>query len=146
MREFGSLVASMLTEERNQVIVKKAVFALVKVCRHFHVSLVGDMPRGGDVLKNVRDQRDFFLWKQSNIDIVPEDYNWMRVMIKEFRDKVAEKVGIQYAQKMYPNLEDLKPNQMYVLYPKKNERGNIFKLFNVRMPEFHHHSAHPTPA
>ena len=141
MREFGSLVASMLTEERNQVIVKKAVFALVKVCRHFHVSLVGDMQRGGDVLKNVRDQRDFFLWKQSNIDIVPEDYNWMRVMIKEFRDKVAEKVGIQYAQKMYPNFEDLKANQMYVLYPKKNERGNIFKLFNVRMPEFHHHSA-----
>ncbi len=141
MREFGSLVASMLTEERNQVIVKKAVFALVKVCRHFHVSLVGDMQRGGDVLKNVRDQRDFFIWKQSNIDIVPEDYNWLRVMIKEFRDKVIEKVGIGYAQKMYPNFEDLRPDQMYVLYPKKNERGNLFKLFNVRMPEFHHHSA-----
>jgi len=141
MREFGSLVASMLTEERNQVIVKKAVFALVKVCRHFHVSLVGDMQRGGDVLKNVRDQRDYFIWKQSNIDIVPEDYDWLRKMIKEFRDKVIEKVGIGYAQRLYPNMEDLKPNQMYVLYPKKNERGNIFKLFNVRMPEFHHHSA-----
>ena len=141
IREFGSLVASMLTEERNQVIVKKAVFALVKVCRHFHVSLVGDMQRGGDVLKNVRDQRDFFIWKQSNIDIVPEDYNWLRVMIKEFRDKVTEKVGIGYAQKMYPNFEDLKPDEMYVLYPKKNEKGNIFKLFHVRMPHFHHHSA-----
>jgi len=141
MREFGSLVASMLTEERNQVIVKKAVFALVKICRHFHVSLVGDMQRGGDVLKNVRDQRDFFIWKQSNIDIVPEDYDWLRKMIKEFRDKVIEKVGIGYAQKMYPNFEDLRPDQMYVLYPKKNEKGNIFKLFNVRMPEFHHHSA-----
>lgn len=141
MREFGSLVASMLTEERNQVIVKKAVFALVKICRHFHVSLVGDMQRGGDVLKNVRDQRDFFIWKQSNIDIVPEDYDWLRKMIKEFRDKVIEKVGIGYAQRLYPNMEDLQPNQMYVLYPKKNERGNIFKLFNVRMPEFHHHSA-----
>jgi len=141
IREFGSLVASMLTEERNQVIVKKAVFALVKICRHFHVSLVGDMQRGGDVLKNVRDQRDFFIWKQSNIDIVPEDYNWLRVMIKEFRDKVTEKVGIGYAQKMYPNFEDLKPDEMYVLYPKKNEKGNIFKLFHVRMPHFHHHSA-----
>ncbi len=141
IREFGSLVASMLTEERNQVIVKKAVFALVKVCRHFHVSLVGDMQRGGDVLKNVRDQRDFFIWKQSNIDIVPEDYNWLRVMIKEFRDKVTEKVGIGYAQKMYPNFEDLRPDEMYVLYPKKNEKGNIFKLFHVRMPHFHHHSA-----
>jgi len=141
MREFGSLVASMLTEERNQVIVKKAVFALVKICRHFHVSLVGDMQRGGDVLKNVRDQRDFFIWKQSNIDIVPEDYNWLRVMIKEFRDKVIEKVGIGYAQKLYPNFEDLTPEQMYVLYPKKNEKGNIFKLFHVRMPFFHHHSA-----
>jgi hypothetical protein len=141
IREFGSLVASMLTEERNQVIVKKAVFALVKVCRHFHVSLVGDMQRGGDVLKNVRDQRDFFIWKQSNIDIVPEDYNWLRVMIKEFRDKVTEKVGIGFAQKMYPNFEDLKPDEMYVLYPKKNEKGNIFKLFHVRMPRFHHHSA-----
>ncbi len=141
IREFGSLVASMLTEERNQVIVKKAVFALVKICRHFHVSLVGDMQRGGDVLKNVRDQRDFFIWKQSNIDIVPEDYNWLRVMIKEFRDKVTEKVGIGYAQKMYPNFEDLRPDEMYVLYPKKNEKGNIFKLFHVRMPHFHHHSA-----
>lgn len=141
IREFGSLVASQLTEERNQVIVKKAVFALVKVCRHFHVSLVGDMQRGGDVLKNVRDQRDFFLWKQSNIDIVPEDYEWMKKMIKEFRDKTAEKVGIGFAQKRYPNLEDLKPNEMYVLYPKKNERGNIFKKFTVKMPSFHHHSA-----
>lgn len=141
IREFGSLVASMLTEERNQVIVKKAVFALVKVCRHFHVSLVGDMQRGGDVLKNVRDQRDYFIWKQSNIDIVPEDYEWLKTMIKEFKDKVVEKVGIGYAQKLYPNMEDLAPDQMYVLYPKKNEKGNIFKLFSVRMPEFHHHSA-----
>ena len=141
IREFGSLVASQLTEERNQVIVKKAVFALVKVCRHFHVSLVGDMQRGGDVLKNVRDQRDFFLWKQSNIDIVPEDYDWMKKMIKDFRDRTAEKVGIGFAQRRYPNMEDLKPNEMYVLYPKKNERGNIFKKFIVKMPSFHHHSA-----
>ena len=141
MREFGSLVASQLTEERNQIIVKKAVFALVKICRHFHVSLVGDMQRGGDVLKNVRDQRDFFIWKQSNIDIVPEDYEWMKKMITELRDSVKEKVGIGLATRKYPNLEDLNPNQMYVLYPKKNAKGNLFKKFNVRMPLFHHHSA-----
>lgn len=141
MREFGSLVASQLTEERNQIIVKKAVFALVKVCRHFHISLVGDMQRGGDVLKNVRDQRDFFIWKQSNIDIVPEDYNWLREMITEFRKEVTNKVGIGFGQKLYPNMEDLKADQMYVLYPKKNAVGNLFKLFNVRMPSFHHHSA-----
>ncbi len=139
MREFGSLVASSLTEERNQVIVKKAVFAMVKIMRHFHLTLIGDMQRSGDVLSAVRDQRDYFLWRCSNIDIVSEDYKWLKDSIKAQREALAEKIGIGLALARYPNMEDLKHNQMYVLYPQKNENGNLYKLFAVRMPHFHHH-------
>lgn len=138
MREFGSLVASQLNEEKNQVIVKKAVFALVKVVRQFHISLVSDFQRANDILASVREQRDYFIWKQSNIDIVSEDYDWLRKMITDLREALALKVGEGIAQSRFPNLEDLKTNQMYVLYPKKNENGKLFKLFPVRMPYFHH--------
>lgn len=141
MREFGSLVSSQLTEERNQVIVKKAVFALVKVLRHFHISLVGDFQRANDIYSGVREQRDYFVWKCSNIDIVSDDYEWLRKDIKEKRDEIIKKGLPAQAYALYPNLEDLKPNQMYVLYPQKNERGNRYKLFEVRMPTFHHHQA-----
>ena len=60
-------------------------------------------------------------------------------MIKDLRDALAVKVGEGLAQSRFPNLEDLKKNQMYVLYPQKNENGKLFKLFYVRMPHFHHH-------
>jgi len=141
MREFGSLVSSQLTEERNQVIVKKAIFALVKVLRHFHISLVGDFQRANDIYSGVREQRDYFVWKCSNIDIVSEDYQWLRNDIKERRDEIIAKGLPAQAYALFPNLEDLKPNQMYVLYPQKNERGNRYKLFTVKMPSFHHHQA-----
>ncbi len=141
MREFGSLVSSQLTEERNQVIVKKAVFALVKILRHFHISLVGDFQRANDIYSGVREQRDYFVWKCSNIDIVSDDYKWLRDDIKAKRDVILEKGLPAQAYGLYPNMEDLKPNQMYVLYPQKNERGNRYKLFTVRMPTFHHHQA-----
>ena len=141
MREFGSLVSSQLTEERNQVIVKKAVFALVKVIRHFHISLVGDFQRANDIYSGVREQRDYFVWRCSNIDIVSDEYEWLRRDIKEKRDMILEKGLPAQAWAMYPNLEDLKPNQMYVLYPQKNEKGLRYKLFTVAMPSFHHHQA-----
>jgi hypothetical protein len=89
----------------------------------------------------VREQRDFFVWKCSNIDIVSEDYQWLRNDIKERREEIIAKGLPAQAYAMFPNLEDLKPNQMYVLYPQKNERGNRYKLFTVKMPSFHHHQA-----
>lgn len=141
MREFGSLVSSQLTEERNQVIVKKAVFALVKVLRHFHISLVGDFQRASDIYSGVKEQRDYFVWRCTNIDMMSDDYDWLRKDIKMRRDAILEKGLPAQAWGMFPNIEDLKPNQMYVLYPQKNERGNRYKLFNVGMPSFHHHQA-----
>lgn len=139
VRELGSLVASSLNEERNQVIVKKAFFKLVKICRHAHITLVGDLQRASDLLASVREQRDFIIFKTSNQDIVSEDYNWIRNGIKEKRKEIALKLGEPYANARYPNIEDLEPDQMYVVYPKKTDTGKRYELFKVRMPHFHHH-------
>jgi len=92
MREFGSLVSSQLTEERNQVIVKKAVFALVKIIRHFHISLIGDFQRANDIYSGVREQRDIFVWRCSNIDIVSDEYEWLRSASKKLMKNIVQDV------------------------------------------------------
>ncbi len=138
MREFGSLVSQQLNEERNQVIVKKAIFGIIKVIRQFRMSGIFDFQRYADIYSGVRDQRDIFLWRKSNIDIFPKDYEWLKKLIAEDRIEEAKNIGFEYAQKLYPNFEDLKKDQMYVLYKNKNSKGRRYKLFKVAMPKFHH--------
>ena len=138
MREFGSLVAQQLNEERNQVIVKKAIFGIIKVIRQFRASGIFDFQRYSDIYSGVRDQRDIFIFRKCNIDIFPKDYEWLKKQIAEDRELHAKDIGFEYAQKLYPNFEDLKKDQMYVLYKDKNSKGKRYKLFKVAMPNFHH--------
>jgi len=138
MREFGSLVAQQLNEERNQVIVKKAIFGIIKIIRQFRMSGIFDAQRYGDVYAGVRDQRDCLIFRRSNIDIFPKDYEWFRNELKETKEQKINEIGFEYANILYPNIEDLKDNQMYVLYPEKTPSGKRYNLFNVGMPDFHH--------
>jgi len=72
MREFGSLVSQQLNEEKNQVIIKKAIFGIIKVIRQFSISGCFDAQRYADLYSGVRDQRDVLIFRRSNIDIFPK--------------------------------------------------------------------------
>ena len=138
MREFGSIASSNLNEEKNQVIVKKALFGWVKVCRQFRMSGVFDFQRFGDIYGGIKDQRDVFIWKRSNIDIFPKEYDWLKKDIVDVRKKEADELGEEYASRLFPSIEDLGDNEMYVLYAEKTLTGKRWKKFFVRMPSFHH--------
>jgi hypothetical protein len=138
LREFGSIASSNLNEEKNQVIVKKAMFGWIKVCRQYRMSGILDWQRFSDVYGGIKDQRDVFIWKRSNIDIFPKEYDWLKKDISEVRAKESEDIGMEYASQLYPNIEDLGDNEMYVLYSEKTRTGKRWKKFMIRMPSFHH--------
>ena len=138
-REFGSLVASSLTEEKEQILVKKAIFWLVKVIRHYRMTLVADFQRFGDVYAGVKEQRDVIIFKRCNRDIFPDQYNWLEKENQLKFDGIKEKLGWVYAKSRCPSIEDLRNDQMIVVYTSKTSTGKRYKLFKARTPFFHHH-------
>ncbi len=139
MREFGSLVSQQLNEEKNQVIIKKAIFGIIKVIRQFSISGCFDAQRYADLYSGVRDQRDVLIFRRSNIDIFPKEYEWLRKELAEVKEAKIKEIGIETANLLYPNFEDLANDQMFVLFPEKTPSGKRYKIFKVGMPNFHHH-------
>lgn len=143
MRELGSVAPAGLKGEPLETLVKKAILNVIRIVRHYRMSLICDFQRHADVIPSIRDQRDYFIWKQTNSDMFPEDYKWLKDEIRKKREEVIASFddgrGDKLANLHYPDIENLKKDEAIVLYPTKNKFGRRWKKLRIRPAHFHHH-------
>jgi len=139
LREFGSVAPAGLKGEADETLVKKALLNIIRVVRQYRISLIADFQRHADIIASIRDQRDFFFWKQTNFDMFPqEQYHWLWELIAEEHKKYEEQLGTSIADSFFPRIDDLDHDEMIVLYPKKDENGNRYMKTKAHLPDFHH--------
>ncbi len=139
LREFGSVAPSGLKGEADETLVKKALLNIIRVVRQYRISLVADFQRHADVIASIRDQRDYFFWKTTNPDMFPMDqYKWLWDLIEKEHERMENEIGTFYADIYAPRIDDLDYDEMYVLYPKKDELGNRYIKTKAILPDFHH--------
>ena len=138
MREFGSVAPSQLKVDQYETLAKKALLGFIRLCRHYNISLIGDYQRQADVFSGIKDQRDIFIFKRSNRDLIPDDWKWLQDYLDSKRQKIIDKYGNNprawgLADLKFPKIEDLSNEYFYVVFA-----NNHVKLMKIPMPTFHH--------
>lgn len=138
MREFGSVAPSQLKVDQYETLAKKALLGFIRLCRHYNISLIGDYQRQADVFSGIKDQRDIFIFKRSNRDLIPDDWKWLQDYLENKRQKIIDKYGSNprawgLADLKFPKIEDLSNEYCYVVFA-----NNHVKLMKIPMPTFHH--------
>ncbi len=138
MREFGEVTANILKGENQSTLTKKALLQYIRQTRHYRISLVGDFQRPDDVFPSIREQADYFIIKRASQKLLGDGWKWLFEDIDKKRNKIFEKFGLNpvtlnYADKKYPQVNQLAKNHCYVIYT-----DNTFKLFKTNTPNFHH--------
>ena len=138
MREFGSVAPSQLKVDQYETLAKKALLGFIRLCRHYNISLIGDYQRQADVFSGIKDQRDIFIFKRSNRDLIPDDWKWLQDYLDSKRQKIIDKYGNNprawgLADLKFPKIEDLSNEYCYVVFA-----NNHVKLMKIPMPTFHH--------
>ena len=139
LREFGSVAPAGLKGEALETLVKKALLNIIRVVRQYRMSLIADFQRHGDIIASIRDQRDYFFFKQINQDMFPMDsYKWVWDAVIERRKQLEMMYGHAVAEHQSPRIDDLHFDEMYVIYPTKTKTGKRFRKVKSYMPNFHH--------
>lgn len=140
LREFGSVAPSGLKGEAQETLVKKALLNIIRLVRQYHLTLIADFQRHADIIPSIRDQRDYFIFKATNPDMFPMEngYKWLWDAIVQENQRLAMQVGQQLADKICPTIDNLKPDQMVVVFPKKTSSGKMWKIIKAQQPRFHH--------
>lgn len=138
MREFGEVTANALKGENQSTLTKKALLQYIRQTRHYGISLVGDYQRPDDVFPSIREQADIFLIKRAPKKLLGDGWDWLFREIELRRKTIFKKHGmsqpiINYADKVFPRVEQLAKNYAYVVYP-----DNQFRLIKIPTPTFHH--------
>ena len=138
MREFGSVAPSQLKVDQYETLAKKALLGFIRLCRHYNISLIGDYQRQADVFAGIKDQRDIFIFKRSNRDLIPQEWTWLQDQIDSKRQKIIDKYGNnpngwRLANLKHPKIEDLSNEYCYSVFA-----NNHVKLMKIPMPTFHH--------
>jgi hypothetical protein len=138
MREFGSVAPSQLKVDQYETLAKKALLGFIRLCRHYNISLIGDYQRQADVFAGIKDQRDIFIFKRSNRDLIPQEWTWLQDQIDAKRQKIIDKYGNnpkgwRIANLKHPKIEDLSNEYCYSVFA-----NNHVKLMKIPMPTFHH--------
>ncbi|KKQ99330.1 MAG: hypothetical protein UT24_C0024G0005 [Candidatus Woesebacteria bacterium GW2011_GWB1_39_12] len=139
LREFGSVAPAGLKGVNEETLVKKALLDTIRLVRHAYITIIADFQRHADVIPAIRDQKDFFIFKQTNQDMFPmEGYGWVWNEVKIQHDTVARETNPALADRVCPMIEDFKPSQMLVLYKDKLPNGRRWKIERAGRPKFHH--------
>jgi len=138
MREFGSVAPSQLKVDQYETLAKKALLGFIRLCRHYNISLIGDYQRQADVFAGIKDQRDIFIFKRSNRDLIPQEWTWLIEDLDKKRQKIVDRYGNNpngwnKADILYPKIEELSNEYCYVVF-----QNNDVKLMKIPMPSFHH--------
>ena len=131
MREFGSVAPSQLKVDQYETLAKKALLGFIRLCRHYNISLIGDYQRQADVFAGIKDQRDIFIFKRSNRDLIPQEWVWLQDDIDAKRRKIIERYGNNprawgLANLKHPKIEDLSNEYCYAVFA-----NNHVKLMKI---------------
>jgi hypothetical protein len=133
-RELGSLVPKKMKTIPGTGVtdVKRVMIYFLNEARHFRTTIVTDFQAGDEILGEVVSKKDLGIMKKSTKDIIPQNLQWFYDLItklnKEGDDELDE-------IRRYPLIEDLKPNECYMIYPDGYPR---FEFRSTRLPQFKH--------
>ena len=133
LREIGQLFPSLMKGDQSGYSknTKKGFLEFVRLARHGSISGVFDYQNTGDAISSIRNQIDVWCIKKWNRQLAGDQFDWIFPIIKAKREKIAEhfrfnKLGWQYADSSYPQIESLNNTWFYGLIDGYNP-----KLFPV---------------